>query len=354
MKSISFIGDISLNGKYSILYEENRKPFEAVSKILGDSKLVIGNLECLAKSEQGENLFKKPRLHTNLETLNYLKQINLKLTLLANNHVYDNLHDGFRKTVHFLKENDINYIGAGFSKEEAQKPFITTIDDQKLCFLNYVTEDTNPNLPDNAGVSLNWFDKNKVIEDIKRYRKLCDQVLLCLHWGGATERGYYPDWEQPAMATELIEAGADLIVGHHAHTLQPYEIYKGKYIFYCLGNFCFDDIQYDGRIYEIERGRNTESIILSISFNKSNYGVNIFPIENNEMYIVENILILRKLRKRNKMFQSIRKYRLLWKVYFFKYKYIDPIIFFLWGNNHDFIKQVKKLSYKKIFRGLRK
>ena len=354
MKGVSFIGDISLNNKYNILYAEKRKPFEAVSKILDDSELVIGNLECLAKSEQGENLLKKPRLHTNLETLKYLKQIELNLALLANNHVYDNLEDGFRKTVQFLKENGIDYIGAGFSKEEAQKPFITKIDDQRICILNYVTEDTNPKLPENSGVYLNCFNKDKAIEDIKRCRKQCDQVFLCLHWGGKVERGYYPDWEQPSVARELIEAGADLIVGHHSHTLQPYEIYRGKYIFYSLGNFCFDDIHCDGKINEIERGRNTESIIIKINFKKSNYEVNILPIENKDLYIVENEEILKKLTKKNKMFESIRKYKLLWQIYFFKYKYIDPVNFFLWGNDHSFIQQIKKLSPEKILRFIKK
>lgn len=354
MVKISFLGDISLNNYYNTLYSNSERPFFKIEDILFSSDLVVGNLESLAKSKKGENLLKHPRLNTKLETLNYLKQINLNLALLANNHVYDNLEDGFKKTVHFLKENEIYYIGAGFSKEEARKPFITKIDNQKICILNYITEDTNPKLPDNAGVYLNWFNKNKVIEDIKGYKKHCDKIFLCLHWGGKVEGGYYPDWEQPAIAKELIKVGADLIVGHHSHTLQPHEIYKGKYIFYSLGNFCFADIHCDGNIHKIERGRKTESIILKIIFKKSNYTVNIFPIENKKMHIVKNEEIFKKLTKRNRIFILISKYKLLWQGYFFKYKYIDPIIFFLWGNDHNFIQQINKLSFKKILRFIRK
>jgi len=354
MKGVSFLGDISLNNEYNNLYSEGRKPFEEVFGILNKSDLVVGNLECLAKSKQGDNFLRKPRLHTNLETLNYLKQINLNLALLANNHVYDNLEDGFRKTVSFLKENRIDYIGVGFSKQEARKPFITKIDDQKICVLNYVTKDTNPKLPDNAGIYLNWFDINKVIEDIKRYKKRCDKVFLCLHWGGKVEGSYYPDWEQPTIAKELIKTGADLIVGHHSHTLQPYEIYEGKYIFYSLGNFCFADIHCDGKINEIEQGRKTESIIIKINFKESSYVVNIFPIENKDMYIVKNEQILRKLQKRNKMFQLLCKYKFLWRVNFFKYKYINPVQFFLWGNDHNFFQQIKKLNIEKALRFIRR
>jgi len=354
MKNISFLGDISLNNKYNILYSEGRKPFKKISGILNGYDLVVGNLECLAKSGQGENLLKKPRIHTNLETLNYLKQINLNLALLANNHVYDNLEDGFRKTIQFLKEAGINYIGAGFSEEEARKPFITKIDDLKICILNYVTEDTNPCLPGSAGIYLNWFNKNRVIEEIGEYRKHCDQVILCLHWGGKVERGYYPDWEQPAIARGLIKAGVDLIVGHHSHTLQPYEKYKNKYIFYSLGNFCFDDIYCDGKLNEIERGRSTESIILKVNLKKTSNEINIFPIENLDKYIIENQEILAKLIGRNKTFALIRRYEFLWRIYFFKYKYINPIMFFLWGNDHNFIHQIKKLRFEKILKFIRK
>ena len=116
--TITFLGDISLNDKYNYLYKNGEKPFESLKDILFGSDFVVGNLECLAKGDKGENLLKRPRLKTNLETLNYLKDLNLGLALLAHNHTYDNLEDGFLKTINFLKGNSIAYIGAGLSQAE--------------------------------------------------------------------------------------------------------------------------------------------------------------------------------------------------------------------------------------------
>ena len=351
---ISFLGDISLNDRYNKLYKEGVKPFAEVVKILSKSDLVIGNLECLAEGSFGENLLKKPRLKTNLKTLNYLKDINLGLALLAHNHVYDNLEDGFKKTVSFLDNNNIAHIGAGLTSQEAEKPFIKKIDGVNICILNYVTHDTNPRLPDDATVYLNWFKEKKVIADIKKFRRTCDKVILCLHWGGNCEGGYYPDWEQPFIARRLIDAGADLIMGGHSHTLQPYEIYDGKYIFYSLGNFCFSDIHSDGKIDEVKCIKETESIIANISFLKSSCNVNLIPIENKKLFIKINLSILNKLNKCRNKFKIINNVKTIWNLYYIKYKYFDPVIFYFWGNNHKFFNKLSEIRIKKIIRYFRR
>ena len=63
--SITFLGDISLNAKYNELYEKGEKPFDEIGNVLADSDLVVGNLECFAESEQGENLLKNHGLKLN-------------------------------------------------------------------------------------------------------------------------------------------------------------------------------------------------------------------------------------------------------------------------------------------------
>ena len=354
MIRISFLGDISLNNKYNELYKKKQKPFENLRDILFSSQFVVGNLECLAKGDKGENLLKKPRLKTNPETLNYLKDINLGLALLAHNHVYDNLEDGFLKTINFLDDINIAHIGAGLSPEEATKPFIKDFNGTKICILNYVTHDTNPNLPKNATVYPNWFEETKVIADIKKYKETCDKVILCLHWGGRCEGGFYPDWDQPFIGRKLIDAGADLIVGGHSHTLQPYEEYKGKFIFYSLGNFCFDDIIFDRKIQEIEKGKNTKSIILNIQINKSKkYNIKKIPIENVNNILKLNNKILTEYKKKIKMFNLIKKRKVVWYFIYLKFKFIEPIVFYFWGNDHDFFNQLNNLNIHKIGRFLR-
>ena len=263
-----FLGDISLNGNYIQKNIENNNPFFVD---FSDSDYVVGNIECLAKGD-GENLLKKPRLKTSKATLSLLKNINLNVGLLAHNHVYDNLRKGFDDTIDFFVENNIKYLGASIESSLVEEPVILKNNDTSVCLLNYVTRDTNPNLPDDADVYLNWFDEEKVLADIKKYKYICDYVVLLLHWGGKMEGAMLPNFDQDGLAHRLVDAGADLIVGNHSHTIQPYEIYKNKYIFYSLGNFCFsDDISNDGKcLISMDLIRNRYSRVLFVNLDKEN------------------------------------------------------------------------------------
>ena len=136
----------------------------------------------------------------------------------------------------------------------------------KIAILNYVTKDTNPNLPKDAKVNPNWFYLKKVEEDISKLKNKMDYIIVYPHWGGKIQGAKLPDWELIPIAHKIIDAGADLIIDHHSHTLHPYEIYKGKYIFYSLGNFCFSDIQINGKINEFNKKRSSQSIIVNIEF----------------------------------------------------------------------------------------
>lgn len=353
MIEISFLGDISLNDKYNVLYKNREKPFNKIEPFLNKSDLVIGNLECLSKGENGENLLKTPRLKTNTETLNYLKGLNIGLVTLAHNHIYDNLLDGYNRTIQFLDKNNIMHLGSGLSEKDASEPILKEICGIRFCFLNYVAHDTNPGLPADAEVYLNWFDEIKVIKDVKKYKNQVDYFILLLHWGGKLEGGYYPDFNQPEIAHHFIDAGVDLIVGGHSHTLQPYEIYKGKYIFYSLGNFCFSNIYSDGRIKEIDMKKGTESIILNALFNKNSYSVEMIPVRNKNLYLEFDEVVLEKYRKRILHFKIIKKIKILWEIYYLKFRYIDPTIFYFLGNNRKFFERLKLLNFGKIKRFLR-
>jgi poly-gamma-glutamate synthesis protein (capsule biosynthesis protein) len=68
-----------------------------------------------------------------------------------------------------------------------------------------------------------------------------DIKILSFHWGN--EYIHQPSLEQRKLAYKCVEAGVDIIAGHHPHVIQPYEKYKEGHIFYSLGNFCFDNLQ---------------------------------------------------------------------------------------------------------------
>lgn len=299
---IAFLGDISLNDDYTRLKAEGKDPFLAIGKKLESFDLVVGNLECLAAGNEGVNEKKKPRLQTDLSTLDYLYSLHVSAVTLAHNHVYDNLTDGFVRTTNFLDCQRIEYLGAGLSPGKAASPFIVEENGHRVCFLSYVHPDTNPSLPGEAPIHLNLYDKERILEEIRTYKTEGYFVILLLHWGGRFEGGLYPDRYQSRHARSFVKAGADLIIGHHSHTLQARRLYSGKQVFFSLGNFCFADIHSDGRIRPMSRRAFRESVIPVISLEENGrYSVELIPIRNQDLEIVEDPQVLKKLGRRSRM-----------------------------------------------------
>ncbi len=342
MVRLSFLGDIALVGEYNRLYAAGINPFEQIKGELGKSHLVIGNLESVSEGRKGENPAKNPRLKTEHNTLNLLNALGTGMLTLAQNHVYDNLEDGLHRTIEFFEKHDIKYLGAGFSPETAEAPFVTEIEGLQFGFLNYVTRDTNPNIPETSNVFVNYFTLQKAERAIASLKKKVHFIILLLHWGGRVEGGYYPDWQQPKIARKLVEAGADLIIGHHSHTFQPFESYKGKYIFYSLGNFCFADYYTGNRIKKLDKRKRIKSAIVHINFHPSGaYSYSLQPFVNDDLIIRDEPEYIKKIHFRNRVFKYLKKYYLLWKFYYLYHKNIDPIFYFL---SRDDLNARQKLS----------
>lgn len=340
-----FLGDICLNGYYLDHFKQGKKPFMGISGIINEADLVIGNLECFARGDKGENLLKSPRLETNTETLQYLKDLNLGLALLANNHIFDHLEDGFLKTINSLKSQNIRFMGASLGTDSYQKAEVFQIKGINFCILNYVTSDTNPNPPHNSDIKLNLFDENKVIEDIKAYRESVDHIILVLHWGGRVEGAFYPDWDQPFIAKRLIDAGADLIVGHHSHTVQPYEIYNGKYIFYSLGNFCFSDYIFDNERRWLP-ARRERSAVLSVGFNHKSYITKLFYFKNTNGFLHKYQAYGYVVSFRQLIFSLLKRNKFIWKIYFKYQKKVLTYLLYLTNRKIPIKKKINKVVNK--------
>lgn len=352
MIKVSFLGDISLNNCYNQFFKKGVNPFTSISDLLENSDFNIGNLEALAKGENGENLLKIPRLRTDAATLNLLENLNLEVVTLAHNHVYDNLKDGYDKTIDQLNSQQIKFLGASIDKNEAEKGQIINKNGIKLGLLNYVDINTNPKMPDDAEVFLNYFEIEKAIKHISDFKHKVDHVIILLHWGGRVEEGFYPDFNQPLLARRMVDAGADLIIGGHSHTVQPYEVYKGKSIFYSLGNFCFDDIIQDEEVFQIGRYRKRKTIIPSVIFSKEEYSVQVVHAENIKGFIkpINTTFVKLKMEWRNLIFKILKGNRLLWNIYYWHLKKIVPIKMYFVEANEGVFKKVITLDFKRVFR----
>jgi hypothetical protein len=346
---VSFLGDISLNDGYTNLYKVGADPFKKIVPRLQKSDLVIGNLECTAEGKNGQNLLKKPRLKTTLGTLNFLSNLKLDIVTLAHNHIYDNLEDGFNNTTNFLIKNNINFLGSSLTKSLANNVLEYNLEGKSLAFFNYVTQDTNPSLPDNAKVYPNIFSIEKAVNDLQHYENADFRILL-LHWGGKYEGNEYPGTEQPSIAKTLFDNGADLIIGHHSHTFQPFEKIKGKYVFYSIGNFCFSDIYYDNKVRKMNAARYRRSAIVHVDIINDELKVSIEGIINKNLRICPSLLSKIIIYKRNCMFMIFKHIKIIWRLNLKYHLKLRPIIegIFRIDKNRSIISRIRSFKFTKI------
>lgn len=160
---------------------------------------------------------------------------------LANNHIIDYGEQGFIDTVKILDSSEIKYFGAGYLAENCQNPLLVEINEQKLAFLGYVCETAHPVFAKTNRPGVLPIKLEKIGRDITLAKnKGASKIIVSLHWGA--EEVYLPKPDDVVNARQIIDSGADMVIGHHSHCIQPFEIYKGKYIFYGLGNCIMPDL----------------------------------------------------------------------------------------------------------------
>jgi hypothetical protein len=344
---ISFLGDISLNNRYCKIAEKN--PFKEFPAIVAQSDYVVGNLEAMMYGEDGFNLKKTPYLYTDAKGIAQLGNLKLDLVSTAHNHIYDNFESGYSNTIASLKSSNIDYVGSSIDNNSYCEPFVTEIENVSFAFLNYCHSDTNYAKPENTRINLNVYDREIIVRDIGNARNKADFIILLLHWGGKTDYGFLPSMEQVEDAKFFIDRGADCIVGHHAHCVQPLEIYKGKPIFYCLGNFCFDDIQSHGKTFQIRKS-GKKGIMAHIQFSIKNKKVDAAysGIENDNLDIVESKKPIVTLSFIHPIFFLYKKFKVVRIFYSIYLKKVEPMIFFYQSSDKTFYQKLKRLNYNKL------
>jgi Putative enzyme of poly-gamma-glutamate biosynthesis (capsule formation) len=336
---IAFCGDISFNNRYSYINEKRFSEF----KLPFETDYFIGNLECLANAEDGAiNPFKIPSLSTFSEALVQLKKFGFTHLALANNHVYDNLESGFLKTTSTLDQLDIQYFGAAVKTPVQSSLILKSSEGFNVGILNYVDKPTNPCPPPDTKIEVSYFDMEKVQADITQLKVSCKYVIIYLHWGGKSENMMFPDSDQLKKAKLLSETEADVIIGHHSHVIHPIVNEKGKKIYYSLGNFCFDDIEFNNQTIHLKE-KNKQGLIVLLDF--GNHGINYTVVGTRINYDGE-ITFMDSYPNRSILFHMLSMFPPLLNLQFhFNHKFIRPIKFLFRGNP---IKQIKKIDGKKI------
>ncbi|MFM7682655.1 MAG: CapA family protein [Bacteroidota bacterium] len=234
-----FIGDIALNGLIASQSEKNQLRFKDAADFLNDKSFVFSNLETPVFVENSKNPRKKIVHTTNFEALTVLKDLNIFGVSLANNHIFDCTEKGVEATIEWLQKNNINYTGAGLSQKDLEPIVFYDHYGNRIAFFAYVDQKTNPHCSNSNSFQINFLDFERIKKDLSRYRNSCDKLIVSLHWGIDYSR--YVSQNQIEIAEKILDAGADLIIGHHSHVIQPYKSYKGKKIFFGIGGLVFGD-----------------------------------------------------------------------------------------------------------------
>ena len=165
-----------------------------------------------------------------------LRSVGVSLVNVANNHTFDAEERGFLDTLHALSSAGISYVGGGHDLAEARKPVILERNGIKLGFLGYTQFS---NMGESAFAAdgrpgIAPMDPFLIKEDIRRLRPRVDYVLVAIHWATSKSADISP--ENRKFAHDLIDAGADIILGHHPPHPKGIEVYHGKVIIYAPSN----------------------------------------------------------------------------------------------------------------------
>jgi poly-gamma-glutamate synthesis protein (capsule biosynthesis protein) len=225
--SVLNFGDVMFDrGVRNIMEKRGRDLFEYIKQdkgVIRGYDVVIANLEGpIVEMDRKKCQQKAYNFQFAYDTPARLKDVGITMVNIANNHAFDCFRVGFKSTKAQLTQAGIDYIGDA----DVEKSFVVkNIDGKKIAFVGM--DETVQAIP-----LLGFYPL------VKKLAGETDYIVVHIHWG--TEYSPVATDVQKNIAHKLIDNGVDVIIGHHPHVIEPVEIYKGKAIFYSLGNFVFD------------------------------------------------------------------------------------------------------------------
>jgi poly-gamma-glutamate synthesis protein (capsule biosynthesis protein) len=227
-----------------------------VARSLRDADLLFGNLECVISDVVDPASSGNPKRYiAPPETIDFLHYAGFDVLNVGNNHTLDHGPVYLEETVTRLEGSDIRTIGNPLSPET---PTTITREGTDLHFVGY-----------NLYAEERESDET-IVRTVERLQQRSGVVVVSLHWGRRCEHMLRPSPEQVEFGRDLIDSGADVVLGHHSHTFQPVERYEGGIIAYSLGNFLFDMWR--------EENRTTGILEITIGADES-LDVGVTPVE---------------------------------------------------------------------------
>jgi poly-gamma-glutamate capsule biosynthesis protein CapA/YwtB (metallophosphatase superfamily) len=260
---LTAVGDVFLpgtvrfvDGKILASDEELGKTvFDKVAPYFQKSDVNFCNLESALSNKGNPQAGRYAAFRSYPSMVEVLKKGRIDFVSLANNHSQDYGWDALSDSMDLLRQNGIGFSGGGKNIEDARKPALVEKMGLTVGLLSYTA---NVNTPfgfkaseEREGLApmrispffqpdhTNLEDVDAMQGDVEKWKAQVDFLVVSFHWGISEGGTHTVALHQKVIAHHAVNAGADLVLGHHSHALQAVEIYRNKPICYGLGNFVF-------------------------------------------------------------------------------------------------------------------
>jgi len=279
-------------------------PFQAIQPMLKNADVRFCNLENPIGT--ADSTFRTEKTYTFALAPKYrdaLTDAHFDIVNLANNHILDFGTHLADSTMYYLNALGIRTVGYGQNSMAAAGPVIFSKDDLAVGFLGYSMTFPREFWATDSSAGTAYPDTHNFIDQIKSLNDQVDFTVVSFHWGA--ENSDSTKAYQQVFAHRAIDAGADLIIGHHPHVWQGLETYKNRLIAYSLGNLCFGSFSptaIESGLLEVQAGHDTIYSAKIFPLNVKNVDVRFQP---QPMDTVNANHFFRELRRYSARFDTI-------------------------------------------------
>ena len=240
--AIAGAGDVNLGDGVApyLASDGDDYPWPDASEVFSIADLSVVNLECCISNGGSPVAGKEYTFRGTPQAAAGIAGAGVSVVSLANNHSKDYGTSAFLDTLANLKKAGVSWCGAGNNAAEAYAPTVLRAKDKqaRVAFVGFtaIVPDGWPATSTDPGCAIAW-DGDRVADTVRKASESADYVVVSFHWG--TELATSPGGDQRSLAHLAIDNGADLVLGHHPHVVQGFELYKNRLIAYSLGNFIF-------------------------------------------------------------------------------------------------------------------
>jgi poly-gamma-glutamate synthesis protein (capsule biosynthesis protein) len=300
-----------LGGDLHVQRPEPESIFASIGSFLQGADILFGNLE-MPPTTVEPSLVEQGLVtpsHSEDRMMAAYSYAGFDAVALANNHAMDHGPAAFVHCLDLLEQAGIQYSGGGRNREEAHRPAIVDKRGTRVAFLSYTSifspssaaterrpgmatvrvetffrphplHDEAPGLPPTVLTRPDADDLAAVQDAIRDAKRNADVLVVSWHWGQSPRAGGQgqPLGYEPNLAHAAIDAGADLVLGHHPHMLEAVEVYRGKPVFYSVGNFAFDFTA--DKYFSVMR--NSFILVRCLLRNRNIAEVSCVPLKNSE------------------------------------------------------------------------